>query len=105
MRFWTVLLGLAVAIVLVSNVSAQDQPKKKPGAAFKEMDTNKDGKLQKQEYLDARTKNVDSVEFAKARAEKEWKTIAGDKAEVNQEEYEAGVKKLREGAKSKKRDG
>jgi hypothetical protein len=113
MRFWTMLLGLAVAAALVSNVSAQDETKKKKRgggyqqATFEEMDTNKDGKLSKEEFVTARMKNVpeDRKEKSKERVEATWKTIAGDKAEVNKEEFEAGMKKVMEEFKNRKKGG
>jgi hypothetical protein len=99
MRFWTVLLSLVVVAAVAVNASAQDTKKKKgdrPRISFKDMDANSDGKLIKDEYVAAHTKNApaDKQEKAKERAGRMWDRLAGDKKELSEDEYKAAMEKM-----------
>lgn len=100
MRFWTVLLSLVVVVAVAASASAQEKKEKKrgdhPRASFKDMDANKDGKLIKDEYVAAHTKNApaDHKEKATERAGKRWESLAGDKKELSEDEYKAAVEKM-----------
>ena len=97
MRFWTVLLSLLVVAAVAVNASAQDTKKKKgdrPRISFADM--AKDGKLTKDLYVAAHTKNApeDKKEKATERAGKMWDRLAGDKKELNEDEYKAAMEKM-----------
>jgi hypothetical protein len=109
MRLWTMLAGLLVAGVMVNSVYAQGEGKKKgegkrgPMLTFKDIAGSDEGKATEELYVKARTKNAseDKKEAATTRAKAFWKRLAGDKAELNKDEYEAAVNKMREEFKSK----
>jgi predicted trehalose synthase len=60
------------------------------------MDANSDGKLIKDEYVAAHTKNApaDKQEKAKERAGRMWDRLAGDKKELTEDEYKAAMEKM-----------
>lgn len=99
MRFWTVLLSLVVVAAVAVNASAQDTKKKRGDHArmsFADMDANKDGKLIKDEFVAAHTKNApaDQKEKATERAGKMWDRLAGDKKELSEDDYKAAMEKM-----------
>ena len=106
MRFWTVLLSFVVVAAVAVNASAQDTKKKRgdhPRMSFKDMDANKDGKLVKDEYVEARTKSApeDRKEKAKEMAGKMWDRLAGDKKELSEDDYKAAMEKMMKEFKDK----
>ena len=111
MRFWTTLLSLAVVAAVVVNASAQDDKKKKkrgerPRMSFADMDANKDGKLTKDEFSEARMKNVpeDRKERAKEFVGRMWDRLtadAKDKKAITEAEYKAAREKMMEDRKKK----
>jgi len=100
MRFWTVLLSLVVVAAVAVSASAQEKKERKKGdrprISFKDMDANSDGKLIKDEYVAAHTKNApaDKQEKAKERAGRMWDRLAGDKKELTEDEYKAAMEKM-----------
>jgi hypothetical protein len=105
------LASLLVAGIMVSCVYAQGEGKKKGDGkrgsrqmlSFKDITGSDEGKATEELYVKARTKNApeDKKEEATTRAKAAWKRLAGDKAELTKDEYDAAVKKMREAWKSK----
>lgn len=117
MRLWTLALSLAMVGAMAAGVFAQDGKgggKKKgehPRLTFAEMDANKDGKLTKDEFVDAHLKNAPAEHKDKAKESlgKRWEKLAGGKAELTEAEYKAAREKLakerQDDGKGKKHDG
>ncbi|MEI8375054.1 MAG: hypothetical protein WCJ35_19690 [Planctomycetota bacterium] len=112
MRFWTMVLSLAMAGVIATSAFAQDgKPDKghghkkgdRPRMSFTDMDANHDGNLTKDEFVAARMKGVpeDRKEKAKEYIGKMWDTLAGKAESLKEKEYNDAREKMRKEWKDK----
>ena len=90
---------VAMVAAVAVNASAQEKKKKRgerPRMSFKDMDANKDGKLTKDEFVEARMKNVpeDRKERAKEFVKRMADRLFKDKKELSEEEYKAAREKM-----------
>ena len=102
MRLWTMALSLVVVGAMAAGALAEEgkgSGKKKgerPQMSFADMDANKDGKLTKDEFVNAHLKNMpeDRKEKGKEYVGKMWEKLAGDKTELTEDEFKAAREKM-----------
>jgi hypothetical protein len=116
MRFWIMLLSFVMAAAVTAGASAQETKQKGKGRhrlTFAEMDTNKDGKLTKDEFMSAHMARLKDAPEARQEKAKEflprmWERLtkdAKDKNAITEAEYNAAVEKIAKDWKQRKQKG
>ena len=107
MRIGTTLLSLVIVSLMVCNVYAGKQGKgsgsNNSWPKFVDTVGSESGKLTKDKFVEARTKNApaDQKDIMKKRAERQWVRITEGKSELTKGEYDAAVAKERKARKTK----